>query len=239
MGPHVVVGDLVALSKEALDNSVDTLDADYETSSAEPEMIEESRTSKSDPTSGIHVVTEEDIAFGRYSMRDVVLPLIGRDTLYPFHPTGEYMRSLLQERNLLNHFESSHQNDLIQRGAYRRVIEYPDDFTYRLVNYSHADDILQSSERNTLFPSETSPETLQSEQTHLGLVIEFNLPPGSYATMLLRELTKTHTDSSYHAQLSAASGSHAGKRNERDQEKNSEINESSSIENDQKKMRTE
>jgi len=42
------------------------------------------------------------------------------------------------------------------------------------------------------------------------LLVKFSLPPGTYATMLLRELTKSSTESGYQAQLSKESGAVVG-----------------------------
>jgi tRNA pseudouridine13 synthase len=160
----------------------------------------------------VHVVTEDDIVNARYTIRDVVLPLVGRNSRLPEHPTGEYIRSLLEERGLsllsINDFERSGVRSRI-RGHYRRIIEYPEAFTYRLARYTSPNETIQQTEINALQlhprdDSASAAATEAQEAKRLALVIEFNLSPGSYATMLLRELMKEATDSSYHAELTAA-----------------------------------
>jgi tRNA(Glu) U13 pseudouridine synthase TruD len=205
-----VVGDLVSQSKHLLDQpllspdegSLPAADHDDDLVTQTEEVV-------------IHVVTEDDIANSRYTIRDVVLPLVGRNTRLPEHQTGEYIRSLLLERGLslgsINGFERSGVRSCI-RGHYRRIIEYPEAFTYRLARYTSPNETIQQNEINTLPLLQREEHGIASataaleetEAKRLALVIEFNLSPGSYATMLLRELMKEVTDASYHAELTAA-----------------------------------
>jgi hypothetical protein len=117
--------------------------------------------------------------------------------------TGEYIRSLLQERGLsllsINDFERSEVRSRI-RGHYRRIFQYPEAFTYQTIQQTEIN-ALQLHPRDD---SVSAAATEAQEAKRLALVIEFNLSPGSYATMLLRELMKEATDSSYHAELTAA-----------------------------------
>jgi tRNA(Glu) U13 pseudouridine synthase TruD len=150
----------------------------------------------------------------RFTRRVVIRPLIGKNVTLPSHQTGEFIKSLLLERGLsletINRVEKSGVKSRV-RGHYRRVIEFPAEFSYRLVNYSDPNETIQLTEINTLNlqqqPEEShgAKNSNPSKATRLGLVIEFNLSAGSYATMLLRELMKEATDSSYHAELTAAS----------------------------------
>lgn len=196
----MVPGDLVALNQVILNDEVDEEHLESDESSVSPEV-------------NIHVVTEEDIAASKYTIRDVLLPLIGRNTLLPLHQTGDYIRSLLEERGLpldsINKMAKSGVQSSM-RGHYRRVVEFATDFSYKLVDYSSPHETIQETEIQSLNLQpqlEENPEEISvpSTKSKRALVIEFNLSSGSYATMLLRELMKEATDASYHAELTASS----------------------------------
>lgn len=222
-------------------NLIDQISPDEEDIEAEGGAIDSVKEDNDDspvdnPTEEIdvHVVTEEDLAVSRYSIRDVILPLIGKNVTLPEHQTGEFIKSLLLEKGLsletINRVEKSGVKSRV-RGHYRRVIEFPAEFTYRLVNYTDPNETIQQTEINTLNlqPQEGSVKESSnpSEATRLGLVIEFNLSAGSYATMLLRELMKEATDTSYHAGLTAATAASVSAGSARtEKRKESEIDES-------------
>lgn len=45
----------------------------------------------------VHVVTEDDVKAGTYRMEQVVLPLPGKDVLYPKHSTGDVYKQIADE----------------------------------------------------------------------------------------------------------------------------------------------
>lgn len=161
----------------------------------------------------VHIVTEEDIIASKYKIQDIILPLIGKNVMLPSHGTGDYINTLLHERGLfldtLNRTEKGGGVKSRIRGHYRRVVEFPADFSYKLVQYSNPNDTIQQTEINSLnlqpqLEGKDESESLPSAQHRQALVVEFNLSPGSYATMVLRELMKEATDASYHAEMTAS-----------------------------------
>jgi len=69
---------------------------------------------------------------------------------------------------------------------------------------------VQSGADDLSMPQGVDPTTVPAAATsstfrdarHKALQLQFTLPPGTYATMLLRELTKESTESCFQAQLS-------------------------------------
>eukprot|EP00884_Botryococcus_braunii_P001789 jgi/Botrbrau1/11610/Bobra.0209s0001.1 len=81
-------------------------------------------------------------------------------------------------------------------GTYRRIVHRPNDLTWRLLSYADPDQDLVPSDltdvlkRSPPTPVEVLPGEGLQEGRRLALELCFSLPPGSYATMLVRELTK-------------------------------------------------
>ena len=111
------------------------------------------------------IVTEMDLndesKKGVFLMTKVVLPMPGHDTIYPNNEIGRMYKAFLEKENI--QFDKNVADDEAKaRGSYRRVIAQVDHFTCERL------------------PSEPS--------SSMDVQLKFNLPKGSYATMLLREL---------------------------------------------------
>ncbi|CAE7460224.1 Pus7, partial [Symbiodinium microadriaticum] len=217
-GLEVVSGDVV------LEYSGAVADASEDRSSAEDDdavVIENGIEDIADSPArkqSVHVVTPDDIADRKFTMSDVVLPLVSHDSIFPTHPTGEYIHTLLAESGISMEMFNAQKGTL--GGAYRRVVGFPQDMTWRCQRYSHGDEEIATTELAALKPpSERSTTPTVSgggaggdvesgdgsvDKKYLAAVIEFSLPSGTYATMLLRELMKFNTNSSHHAALTAA-----------------------------------
>jgi tRNA(Glu) U13 pseudouridine synthase TruD len=97
---------------------------------------------------------------GVFHMTNVVLPMPGYDTIYPNNRVGILYKEFLQKENVQFDKNAVH-DEAKARGSYRRVIAHVDQFV---------------------------SERLPSEWSLVNIQLKFNLPKGSYATMLLREL---------------------------------------------------
>jgi tRNA pseudouridine13 synthase len=169
------------------------------------------RTRK-DPSRGIHVVTASDVAARTFTIRDVVLPLAGHGITLPGNQIGEYYTSLLQKDGLTISRFSVCQPHYRTGGAYRRLVQFPTDFQWEVLSYMDPSADLAVTELATLRPSngsrggaDDSMVGAVSGEALRALVIKFTLSSGTYATILLRELTKESTESQYQAQLTADS----------------------------------
>lgn len=172
----------------------------------------------------IHVVTADDIEKNVYSMSDVVLPLPGNDVVLPANVIGEYYLKLLEEDglSLQSYQECIHVYRM--SGAYRKVVRRAKDLQWELLRYSDPNEELakhelsmfrdQGDTGHTCTKNKTATfavtevlntiEVPKASQNNLqGLLLQFTLPPGTYATMLLRELTKESTETMFQANLTA------------------------------------
>jgi tRNA pseudouridine13 synthase len=117
--------------------------------------------------SPLQVATEENIS--DFSIFDVVLPLIGRDSLKPHNEIGSFFDSLLAEIDLkLLHSEKT-LFDL--PGSYRQLLQRPINLQCRELFHADADELIEEASSGPL----------------RALQLKFTLPTSAYATMLLRE----------------------------------------------------
>ncbi|UYV76363.1 PUS7 [Cordylochernes scorpioides] len=153
---------------------------------------------KEDP----RTVTEEDIAQGKVTIHQIVLPLPGHSVTYPQHPElmAWYQEILAQDGLTLTSFDTNAVKTYALCGTYRNIVTLPSNVEWDLVPYD--DPALP------LFPSDLDllnnlPQPERPEQAkHKALTIQFSLGTGSYATMALRELLKMDTS---HAALKESS----------------------------------
>jgi len=228
-GRECVVGDLVAVNPAALlEEEVQDLDEAPDGAEAEAEAEEEAEAEAGEAAAGrggaegdsfqsaknkvagaIRPLTQQDIDARTFTLRDVVLPICGHDSLLPQNEIGAYFVEMLAQDGLsLDSFRTCSQVYRMT-GAYRRLLQMPAGLSWRLLRYSDPNAELARTELthvrarpgDTLAPAGADAE---SPDGHLrALFLEFTLPPGTYATMLLREVTKESTETQYQAQLTA------------------------------------
>jgi tRNA pseudouridine13 synthase len=235
---QVMIGDLVLANKAAasLLEQVDDVEELPENTATGSENSKETQQSSSNTANNsatgatsdeIHTLTEEDIAANRYSMEDIVLPLVGYESVLPSNEIGQLLIDLMAADGL--NMESFRKCHVIyrMRGGYRRLLGFARDMQWSVKSYSdpqadlvvtELDQFIQRRSSNrpndvqTVEQSDIAIKTEPSaavaaeiEQQQLrALILEFNLSPGSYATMFLREITKESTESDFQAQLSSA-----------------------------------
>ena len=192
-------------------------------------------------------VTQDDVESCKYSITDVVLPLIGSKIQYPTDSTGDVYDDLLDEAGLTkDDFCQIGDRELAVGGDYRKVICKPTDVNFEiklykdplqpivktdLMNVHNASlecvdvtgeedndsEMVKGEEEKT---ATTNPKTAE-EKLIIGMVVGFTLPPSAYATIALRELTRRPTSAQYQTELSVE-GDCEGKLNQPDQESKTE-----------------
>ncbi|XP_014255801.1 pseudouridylate synthase 7 homolog [Cimex lectularius] len=132
-------------------------------------------------------------------LSEIVYPLPGKDVEFPDNETANWYTEVLAEDGLtLEHFEKSNKAFTLY-GAYRKVVQIPENLTYKIVKYSSHDDDFILSDLDKM-----KNITLKSSQEgqYKAVLLNFNLKSSSYATMLMRELMKFDTTLSTHAKWS-------------------------------------
>jgi len=145
--------------------------------------------------SKILVVSDEDK--DNYTIFDVVLPLPGSRIKVPQNETGAELERLLEEDGLTLQSFKAREKIFVSYGSYRRIIVKPDNLNWDIKQYSNPrenlienDLDLLNRELSTVHLDRGSCSPVKSDSCDEALVISFDLPPSSYATMCLRELMK-------------------------------------------------
>lgn len=271
---RVVAGDLVLLLPDQQQQQGGSAAAPQQSEAItdqQPQQVEDGVVDEADAAvaasaagrlAAVHVVTAEEVAEGKFTIQDVVLPLPGARVQYPKHEAGwelycklaaadrvmlpgmtqEDIRSSSSEDGEAAVAAASHNVRDFQlaglTGDYRKLLHVPSDLTHRVITYSdpNQDDLLPSDWRD-LQDSQGPQQKRPKQSDHLqqaeqpsdavdvadvaataeevkgavgsssnadlcGVVLEFTLPPSCYATMMIRELTKSSTSKASHREMS-------------------------------------
>ncbi|GAB0099828.1 pseudouridylate synthase 7 homolog [Sergentomyia squamirostris] len=188
LGLSPLPGDLVLKADAEQSPNVDNIEL-LEGEEEEAIVEEENPEELSKFKNMVHKMTKEDIELEKYSIFDVVLPLPGHDITYPDNESGEWYRELLENDELSSEKLKQKNKTYSLGGSYRKFMAKPANLTWSTVNYSNVHDILLPSDLDEL-RKKKMPE-LSGNQT--ALILDFCLPPSTYATMALREVLKTDT----------------------------------------------
>ena len=182
LGTEVLVGDLVLVEDR------DEKDGGSGTSGRQGKVVQ--------------VVTEKDK--DKYSLTDVVLPLVGSKIRYPENETGQLFITVLAEIGLKKeHFANIQDREISLGGDYRKIICKPTDVDFKVVEYTDPRQPLLQTDLMKLEGAEIKlkEDDKADAKTLFGMVVGFTLPPSSYATVCLRELMKRPTSVDYQRAL--------------------------------------
>lgn len=154
----------------------------------------------------VHVVTKEDLLNHRFTIFDVLLPLLGSSVLLPKNELAEYCSGILTEDGLEISTFASCAVQFRTKGQYRKLIQAPGEFQWEVIDYADPDEELADSEITTFRRSNNKRKhdyygEGDDANPLRALQLKFSLPPGSYATMMLREITKQSTETVFQASL--------------------------------------
>lgn len=157
----------------------------------------------------VKLLEEQDVAEGKYSISDVVLPLAGHKIKYPGGSSGELFEALMKEDGLgkadFAKFAKL-DREVALGGDYRKLLCKPSDVSWSSLKYTDPTQPLLQTDlmkvaKCDIAATDLSEDPTSEEDTLSGMVIGFSLPPSSYATIALRELTKRPTSSEYQSKL--------------------------------------
>ncbi|CCU99726.1 unnamed protein product [Malassezia sympodialis ATCC 42132] len=149
---------------------------------------------------GTHrVLTAEDAAHA--SIEQVVMPMPGAEVHLPEGWLADLYTAMLQADGLTPlSLASSRQPEYRLKGAFRRMVQKPAGMTCSFLRYDDPDAPLCATDEDALLHSEALPAASDAAP-YLALQLVFQLPPSSYATVLLRELLRTDTSAHAHKAL--------------------------------------
>jgi tRNA pseudouridine13 synthase len=143
------------------------------------------------------------VASSRFTLEDVVLPLIGARTMNPRNECSEVITHVLHTHGLtLDMFSRLNDRELDVSGDYRKLLCHPKDVDFEVLQY---DDPLQPLIQTDLMKIHsieltTNPKAADERPMLHAVQVGFTLPASSYATIALRELMKHPTSSDYQSE---------------------------------------
>ncbi|KDQ20751.1 hypothetical protein BOTBODRAFT_50816 [Botryobasidium botryosum FD-172 SS1] len=149
----------------------------------------------------VKVLTEADV--DQYTIFDVLMPLPGKDVSYPGGDFGEKYREFLRLDGLDPDNFVRKQKEYTLGGSYRKILHKPSELSWSILRYTDPDVPLAQSDEDQLLGFD-APVTDESGR-FMALQIRLTLGTAAYATMALREVTKTETSSHFQTTLTKAS----------------------------------
>ncbi|KAJ3774471.1 pseudouridine synthase [Lentinula raphanica] len=148
----------------------------------------------------VKTLTEEEL--DQYTTLDVIMPLPGTDVAYPGGQLGERYREFLKMDGLDPDNFVRKQKDYTLCGSYRKILHRPTAMTWSVMHYTDPDVPLAQADEDKLLGFD--PPVIDEQGKFMAVQINLTLGTASYATMALREITKTDTSSHYQTGLTNA-----------------------------------
>lgn len=95
-----------------------------------------------------------------------------------------------------------HDRDYTLNGSYRKILHLPKEMSWSVLRYTDPDVSLAQSDEDKLL--DFDPPAVVEDGKFMALQINLILGTAAYATMALREITKTDTSSHFQTSLTAA-----------------------------------
>ena len=128
---------------------------------------------KTSGSSIVRVITKEDIDSREIQMKDIVIPMFGKNAIvYPDNDSGYFYSAILKREGILDATCSSDDFAFKISGTYRTIIQVAHDLTTTCIS-SYSQHRTAQEMRN------------KDESSSLDVTLNFRLPAGSYATSMI------------------------------------------------------
>lgn len=175
-GLEVKAGDLVYDTDEPV-----VVDEDFE------EDVFQSKEPK------VKHLTEEDVALGKYTIYDVILPTPGFKIEYPTALLQVY-KDVMAKDQLDPENMARNVKEFSLTGSYRHVMVKPKNMSYNIVKYKDNTTPLVKTDLEILRGGDKDAiRVIESEGDNTAVILKMLLGVSTYATMALREFMKIDT----------------------------------------------
>ncbi|WVQ75081.1 hypothetical protein IAR50_004690 [Cryptococcus sp. DSM 104548] len=152
------------------------------------------RTWKTSSSPVVRRLTEEDIKNKTHTIFDVVMPLPGFDVDYPGGEIGELYDRMLKADGLDKDRMRREQREYSLSGSYRVILLRPLALTWSHIQYTDPDVPLVQSDEDAILNLNV-PATHDPTGKFRAVKVDLSLGSSTYATMVLREITREETSS--------------------------------------------
>ncbi|KAF8314759.1 pseudouridine synthase [Clavulina sp. PMI_390] len=199
-----IPGDLVFdLGKKNKKGENDSEDEDFEVEALldgeEPEEQLDGVANGSKKQVNVKVKTLTDQNIHKYTIFDVIMPLPGFDVEYPGGELGEKYKAFMTADGLDPDNMERDRKDYSLAGSYRKIMHRPKELSWRILKYTDPEVPLAQSDEDKILGFD--PPGPREDGMFSALQIELQLGTACYATMALREVTKTDTSAHYQSVL--------------------------------------
>ncbi|KAH9420432.1 multisubstrate pseudouridine synthase 7 [Dermatophagoides pteronyssinus] len=191
-GLNVVEGDLVFVGPN-LDDETNEADISEQPDDDESDNNQNHNNNikANIPNDQIELVTKENLE--KFSIYDVVIPIIGSLSKFPTNLTKKFIDEILQEDSIsLEQFSNLGQQWCVN-GSYRKLIVRPSEFEWEWLEYQDDTKPLIQTDLDRIQSINNEIKMMEKKDNndnYQALKIMIRLPTSSYATICLRELTK-------------------------------------------------
>ena len=131
------------------------------------------------------------------------MPLPGTDVSLPGGPLGARYREFLVADGVDPDNFHRKQKEYILAGSYRHILHKPKELTWTTLRYTDPDVALAQADEDALLGFDAPAPAADGRFT--ALQVRLTLGTAAYATMALREVTKTETSAHFQSGLTLAS----------------------------------
>lgn len=193
-GLKPVEGDLVFIDNRQEEDCLLEDDENSEIDGSEVSLSNE-ENQKSETASVRPLLADE---LDKYTINDIVLPLPGHDVIYPDNMKQHY-KEAIEECGLQLEMPKQKVRTYNLSGTYRKICQRVEDIDWKILFYDNPTDNLIRSDLEEM-RGEAEPTILEAGK-YKAILVSFTLRAASYATMVLRDMLKCNTSSSFQAGL--------------------------------------
>jgi len=186
--------------EEAVDDAAPVLEEtvveEEEKKEVEIPEIKPSKKHLDDFADNIIVLDENTV--NNYTIDDILIPLYGNEIKFPSNNViSDVIHALLREDGVTPEDFVNSKQEFFIRGGFRTLISKPKDLKWDIVHFDDKDGDLLSPNYN----KEEDPPGVPGGK-YKAIRMKFSLKKSVYATMCIRELTKTSTSFEVQSKLS-------------------------------------
>ncbi|KAI0701819.1 pseudouridine synthase [Cytidiella melzeri] len=221
------IGDLVFETNEDAEETEVVVQGAEDVALVEDKTVPEDKSDNDDTQPGkqnrrrkpwepqrVKALTEADL--DKYTIFDVAMPLPGKDVSYPEGKLGERYKEFLRADGLDPDNWIRKQKEYSLGGSYRKIMHLPSELSWSVLRYTDPDVALAQADEDKLLGFD--PPKIDDSGKFMALQIQLQLGTAAYATMALREITKTETSSHYQTALTIKSDDQKFKGKEVDED---------------------